>query len=422
MGRLLAKVQFIGRRFGEWSAVFLQPMVRSSIILFDLFEFVRSKGSNCFIGMPSRDIIRTSARLPQHPRFLGYWYDAERHSAIGMHVGVDLIKHQGRFYINEVNLDAAMRPVRRCLYDTEIDPVLTGLCRVAQARRFRRIVLCAGRWRPFYRKEAEMASRQHGLEVVLASTRPWQDPDSLPMPGLPTPLERNTLYVIFSMRHTPIDYLVHDKLGSDTWLSNLMREQSADDQLVSRIRTSRMPFAPPTNAADPWPNLVIKLAGWGKGLFIVFAKVRDEDDACVTLGLTRDGQIPRAMGQSARERLLTKLQHKGPVLYQEYIRPETTEIGKIQTYRLHMFVSPLEDRYLSVHGSVSSISVPKNLPFGIVTDPRAYMAKFAHDAQFVTVDKRAVTEIRRVATRIGKSLQYTLTKRFEIEPRQKRSM
>jgi len=333
-----------------------------------------------------------------------------------MHISVDLIKHQDRFYINELNLDTAMRPERRRLYDAEIDPVLTGICHVAQARRFRRVVLCAGQWSESYREEAKLCGRQHGLQVIMASTRPWRDSDSLPMPGLPTPLEDNTLYVIFSMRHAPTDYLVHDKLGTATWLPLLSAKQIDDGQLVTGILTSEKPNVPLADVAGPWPNLVIKLAGWGRGLFMLFAKVRDENEARAMLGLVRDGQIPKAMAMSTREKLMSNLQHKGPVLYQPYIRPDMTDDGNVQTYRLHMFISPFENRFLSVHGNVSSISVPKRLPFGVVTDPRPYMTKFAFGARFVTVDEHTVAQSKRIATQLGKSLQQALTQKFKTEP------
>lgn len=129
-----------------------------------------------------------------------------------------------------------------------------------------------------------------------------------------------------------------------------------------------------------------------------------------------DGQIPKAMVMSTREKLLTYLQHKGPVLYQPYIRPDMTDDGNIQTYRLHMLISPLENRFLSVHGNISSISVPKRLPFGIVTDPRPYMTKLSLGARFVTVDKHTVAQLKRIATQIGESLQQTLTQKSRTEP------
>jgi len=416
IGRLLLNARSIGRSVGKWPLFALQLSARASVVVFDLLEIVRSRSNALSIGAPSRDIIQSSGQLDQHPRFLGYWYDAKKHAAVAMHVGVDLIKHQGRFYINELNLDTAMRPERRRLYDAEIDPVLTGICHMARARRFRRVVLCAGQWSEPYREEAELCGRQHGLQVIMASTRPWQDFESLPMPGLPKPLEDNTLYVIFSMRHAPTDYLVHDKLGTATWLPLRSEKQIDDGQLVTGILTSEKPNVLLADVAGPWPNLVVKLAGWGRGLFMLFAKVRDENEARATLGLVRDGQIPKAMEMSSREKLTSYLQHKGPVLYQPYIRPDMTDDGNIQNYRLHMLISPLENRFLSVHGNISSISVPKRLPFGIVTDPGPYVTKFALGARFVTVDEQTVAQFKCIATQLGESLQQALTQKFRTEP------
>lgn len=252
--------------------------------------------------------------------------------------------------------------------------------------------------------------------MIMASTRPWQDFDSLPMPGLPTPLEDNTLYVIFSQRHAPTDYLVHDKLGTATWLPVLSAKQIDDGQLVTGILTSEKPNVPLADVAGPWPNLVIKLAGAGRGLFMLLAKVRDENEARATLGLVRDGQIPKAMAMSTREKLMNYLQHRGPILYQPYIRPDMTDDGNIQTYRLHMLISPFENRFLSVHGNISSIRVPESLPFGIVTDPRPYMTKLSLGSHFVTVDKHTIAQFKRIAAQLGESLQQMLTQKFRCEP------
>ena len=93
-----------------------------------------------------------------------------------------------------------------------------------------------------------------------------------------------------------------------------------------------------------------------------------------------------------------------------------TDDGNIQTYRLHMLISPFENRFLSAHGSLSSISVPKRLPFGVVTDPGPFMTNFTHGARFVTVDEHTVAQFKRIATQLGESLQQALTQKFRTEP------
>jgi hypothetical protein len=236
------------------------------------------------------------------------------------------------------------------------------------------------------------------------------------MPGLPIPLDDNTLYVIFSGRHTPMDYLVHDKLGSATWLGNLASERPEDDQIVTGIPTSEKLIVPPVDTAGPWPNLVTKLAGWDRGRFVLFAKVRDASEARAALGLARDGQIPKALGQTAREHLQTHLLRQGPALYQAYIPPDITENGQIQTYRLHLLVTPLVNSFLSVHGIVSPTRVPKSLPFGIVTDPGPYTTSFSLGARYATVDQQTVAEFKQVAAQIGESLLRTLAQKFTTGP------
>jgi len=59
--------------------------------------------------------------------------------------------------------------------------------------------------------------------------------------------------------------------------------------------------------------------------------------------------------------------------------------------------------------------VPESLPFGIVTDPSPYITSFSLGAQYTLVDKQTDAEIKRAATRIGKSLQCALNLKFRTE-------
>jgi hypothetical protein len=333
-----------------------------------------------------------------------------------MHIGVDMIRHAGRFYINEVNLDAAMRPERRALYAADIDPVISGICRAAQARRFGRVVLCGGRWRESYRKEAGRAAEQFGMDVSLASTRPQQREGVMSLPGLPVPLAEDTLYIVFSGRHTPLDYLVHDKFASATWLSTFADQSGAGDGLVSGIAASVELFVPDTDPSDPWPNLVAKLAGMDRGRFVLFGKFRDERDARKTLGLRRDGGLPDAFGQSAFEKLQTRILRLGPVLYQAYIRPDLDAACRIQTYRMHMLVSPVVNSFLSVHAIGSAKPVPDHLPFGVVTDAAPYITSFSLGARYRVVDEETSASLQSASERIGVTLHSALTGKFATGP------
>jgi len=74
-------------------------------------------------------------------------------------------------------------------------------------------------------------------------------------------------------------------------------------------------------------------------------------------------------------------------------------------YRLHLFVSPLVDSFLSVHGIDYSKRVPESLPFGIVTDPSPYITSLSLGAQYTLVDKQTDAEIKRAAMRIESEVQ-----------------
>jgi hypothetical protein len=56
--------------------------------------------------------LEAPIRLAQTPRHQGYWYDAQRHALVGMHLGLDLVRNRGRYHLIEANLSAALRPER----------------------------------------------------------------------------------------------------------------------------------------------------------------------------------------------------------------------------------------------------------------------------------------------------------------------
>src|SRR5262249_8815114 len=79
-------------------------------------------------------------RLPQHPPYRDYWYDPTIHALVGLNVALDFHRHDGRYHVIETNLGPELRPQRRALYDTPLDPIISALVAVARPRGFERLV------------------------------------------------------------------------------------------------------------------------------------------------------------------------------------------------------------------------------------------------------------------------------------------
>ena len=96
--------------------------------------------------------LQASNRLPQRPPYLSYWYDPIMHTLVGLHVGLDLHRCDGKYHV----IRSSMREIRR--------PAHVVASFSDQARR-----LCS-RMARRVRGSAEIRSkgRKVALETVLA--------------------------------------------------------------------------------------------------------------------------------------------------------------------------------------------------------------------------------------------------------------
>jgi hypothetical protein len=67
-------------------------------LAFDLIESLRARERPDRPGRVHKAAFDAPVRLPQHPRYLGYWYDEAKHVLIGMHLGLDINRSGGRYY------------------------------------------------------------------------------------------------------------------------------------------------------------------------------------------------------------------------------------------------------------------------------------------------------------------------------------
>lgn len=402
-----------GRLSPFWAEALHRAPDRLATAAFDLMECVRAGRWLPYLGQARQAIDAISSSIPQHPRYRGYWYDPSRNALVGMVLGLDLIRSNGRYYLLEMNLDAALLPARRALYAERIDPLVAEIVAFAKEHGFRRVVPYTRRWSAEQVAEFIAAGTSAGVEVTPANFSFNSSPHAESIVALPETLERDTLYLVFSSRHTPLDYYVHDKLCFARWFESGVR--AAGEGLVQSVPTYTQLSIPPLHPDPRWPNLVIKLADFDKGEYVLMAKVRDEAEARTTLGQNRPEAIPRAFRLSRQMRLGNFLMHRGHVIYQPFIPPNIDGDGHIRKLRLMLLVSPLASRFLSVHATLSR---PPDAPlaFGTVTRDGSLLVNRSRGLSYGRVERRIEEESATAAAEIGSILDRAVRTKFLVGP------
>jgi len=367
---------------------------------FDLLESVRTRALVPSLGNPRTAFHHAVARLPQHPRYLGYWHDPARNTLVGMHLGVDLIRSDGAYYVMELNLNAGMGRARTLLYQARTDPMVTGLVDFAASRGFRRMVALRDWWRASYRRDLTQA----GLRVGLQGDGP-----GVRRAALPDPLESDTLYVISLSRHTAVDHFVHDKGCTSAWLPEHLPGSSAPP--VRSVPTRREPFSPAAQA-ERWPDLVVKMASVDRKEGVHFIKLTPGADVLSELGMTRSDDTPSVLRTHWGRRLQARLLARHQVLYQPFVPPDLTEDGRATRFRMNMLVTPVGSAFLSAHRIVSGFPVPAQLPPGPVADRRPFLATYGEGGAFEPTDPETEADLRRTATVVGEAVHRAVTATF----------
>ncbi len=402
-GRMMSRFARMGH--AQTARLFDHPLR----VAFDLVECARTGSWVPNIGTVEHALDAATGLIPQHPRYRGYWLDRAAHSMVGMILGVDLIRRDGRYYVLELNHGPSLYARRRSLYETPFDPIVSTMAEQALALGFERLVPIGFRWSREYVEEMQRAGDVFGLEV-----EPVNCPLVVPstpnrIVALPDPLPPKTMYVIHSGLWTPLCRYVDNKWYSFRWLGDALRHELSATTRLAMPETRDSFFFPGTDYGERWPNLVVKLAGGARGEGVIMGRFRDEDDARDTLGIDGATHVPRQLRGSFVSSMLFFGRER--VLYQEFVPPEIDADGHARLVRVHVLVSPLCTTYLSAHFRKSRQPVPEHVQRGIIKKDEAFIVA---DSVYERVPPDIEEEAREVARDLGVAIRAAIERRFVV--------
>jgi hypothetical protein len=417
--RLDAALAAIGRRRNRWLSDV--PYLAGNLAV-DLVEVLRTGGRVPHPGHAYLATLDAPAGLPQDPRYRGYWYEPGSHSLVGLQLGLDLNRHEGKYHVVESNTGAAMRPERRLLYDSDLDPVISELVGLAQGHGFERLVLLRQWWSEAEAEEFRRAARGTGLEVVgatMAAVDTMGHPPVNPMVALPERLLPRTMYVVFSPlnKKAPLPHFLHDKACTARWLAESLAEAGDPASRLAGVPTFDRLVVPPEPPGGRWPNLVVKLADADQGKAIAMGRFATEEEARRALRLgDRPGSVPGVFRTELPQKVLHVLSPgTAKALYQPFVPTDVVE-GRARLIRLHVLVSPLAGAFLSAHGVLAAADLPDHLPPGLVRDKRPYVVNFSAGSRYCRLPREVEAELREVARDFARLADRAIRKRFLVSP------
>ena len=329
---------------------------------------------------------------------------------VGMHLGVDLIRYEGRYYLLENNQGASIYRRRRDLYKTRLDPIVSGIVTKARGLGFDSVVPIAFRWQDFYFDEFRQAAEKYGIAAEPVSCPLPQGGQTPRVVALPQPLRAATMYVLHAGLTTPVTRFIDDKWQTAQWLERALREDLPKHSLLATPQTwDRLNFPLP-DPGPRWPNVVAKLAGGSRSRNIIIARVRDEREARRLLGLSGRGTIPRRFRLGLLRGLLVGQER---VIYQSYIPPETDARGHAQMIRAHLFLAPMGSTLLSVHYRVARKPIPQGAFEGVVMHDGSYVF---NEAEYRLPPPEVETEVAGVVEDLIGVMDCAIRRVFQTGP------
>lgn len=373
-------------------------------LAYDLGESVRTRRVVPHFGDVRAAVDRMDPPIPQMRGEEGFSYDKDHHILVGTQIGVDLILNSGKYYVLDLNAEAAMRPERRKIFASEFDPVVSNLVATAQQLGFRRLVAIRSIWEGI-EHEWVRAGANCGVEVIPACYAWFNKAKPYPVARFPLHLEADTMYVSFGPRYSPFEFFINDKLCFYRWLSKTLVTHPVLGLRLAVPETSERLNIPVPDPDESRPNLVVKATGKACGAAVGMARITTPEEAMNAFGMSHEKDFPRVFREGPVMTFLDKLFGRDKLLFQHYLAPGTDEAGCAQIYRLHLLVSPLAHRFLAVHKVTAPVPLPQAPVQGLVPDPCAYVVNYSRGGSYSLLSADEEESIRVVAEDLGLAIQ-----------------
>ncbi len=128
-------------------------------------------------------------------------------------------------------------------------------------------------------------------------------------------------------------------------------------------------------------------------------------------------RIPAIFDVGGLERLKDRFLPRLQAIYQPYVVPEVRE-GRARKIRVHVFISPLINSFLSAHCALSRKALPDHLPYGLIDHKQrhAFVVNFSDAGGYRRAELEVEEELKDFARTFGQAAKGTLEERFDVTP------
>jgi len=366
-------------------------------------------------GLDARVIAASYLRnVPQPPDTAGYWHDADRHTTVGVVVGIDFIVNDQGVWFVESNLNVGLMEERSRLYDS--DPFVANLVRFAKQNGYTSMLFLACNDVPvddIMAERIEKTAAAAGLRAMVLEDK-YAPHRRLSQTFLVPPVSEKTLIVRSKMFHTTLDALFHHKTLSFGALEAYQR--TFPDRDVRLPPTDLEEISRTLRMDGPFPNLVCKFPERDQGQGVVFMKVPSLARARAIL----DDAVE--MNRHSVANIWTKLRYQFKLedqtaVFQPYIPSSLGPNRSLSIVRAQVFATPVGIQFLSAHRVVSNLATPDSLDEGLVHDARPYIVNYSLDSRHAPMLPEDESRVEKAAVSVVRGLCWAVENRYRTSPR-----
>ncbi|MGB9730308.1 MAG: hypothetical protein ACPL1B_10670 [Thermoprotei archaeon] len=348
--------------------------------------------------------------IPQIEAYRGFFHDAFRHNTYGLIVGIDLIPSSKGIYFIESNLNFGMSNKRSALY--EKDPFVQNLIRFTIEHGYKHLIFMnntSSYMNKTMAQQLEEEASEKKIKLTIVEDAYLPKGKYFQSYEIPEINSNDTLIVRTKFYRTSFDHLLQNKRANIRAL-NIYKQEFEDPYLLIPS-TSNTPVIENVNYDMPFPNLVFKLPERDEGKGLIFLKAISSEHALKSLEET----ISQKNNKGFINHLYSLIEDRNGI-FQSYISSHMLDGRKLYKVRSHVLITPVGLKFLSAHRVISRYSVPDNLPFGVVKDPRPYLINLASSSAYDICPSDENQKIEKATLSVAKGLAWAINYGFQTTP------